>query len=560
MKIFDMHIHSRPDTKPNPEALLREMENTGVYGGCVFSNHPIEGTEPGGSDFETRLREVLAWSKGYEDRIFPVLWIHPHEKNLIENVRKAADAGIVAFKMICEDFYVYDEPCMTVLREIAKLGKPVIFHTGILWDGAVSSNYNRPLNWEHLLDIDGLKFSMGHCSWPWIDECVALYGKFLNALKDGKSAEMFFDITPGTPEIYRKELFTKLYYAGYNSGDNIMFGTDSNSVGYRAEWVGGWLSIDGKILDELGVSRENREKLYRKNLMRFLGKDTSAAEKEAPVPDNTHVWSPENPEAKEIVKKWYTKLGFPEIYDKEFYAALSKIKVTDALTIDTYDKTCEDGKKNLIYYLFFCEELSKKYAEKNIPESILIDTLKDLVVWAKTWTCVKGTLHLSELNWLSRHLSMKLFKIGRLQFCFGKAEEDIPEFNVLCGDDVMEIHIQGEGKLDVDECKKSIEEAKKFYKEFFPDFKFDVFTCHSWLIDNDLKEFLNENSNIIKFGDMFYRAKNYDSNALLRYVFRWDTNEINLKYAVSSSAFADKIKAAVLKGKTFHETLGVIKA
>ncbi|MBR2432316.1 MAG: amidohydrolase family protein, partial [Clostridia bacterium] len=454
MKIFDMHIHSRPDAQPNPKALLKEMENTGVYGGCVFSNHPIEGTEPGGSDFETRLNEVLAWSKGYEDRIFPVLWIHPHEKNLIENVRKAADAGIVAFKMICEDFYVYDEPCMTVLREIAKLGKPVIFHTGILWDGAVSSNYNRPLNWEHLLDIDGLKFSMGHCSWPWIDECVALYGKFLNALKDGKSAEMFFDITPGTPEIYRKELFTKLYYAGYNSGDNIIFGTDSNSVGYRAEWVGGWLSIDGKILDELGVSLENREKLYNKNLMRFLGKDTATAEKEAPVPDNTHVWSPENPEAKEIVKKWYTKLGFPKVYDKEFFSALDRIKVTDALTIDTYDKKCEDGKKNLIYYLFFCEELSKKYAEKNIPESILIDTLKDLVVWTNTWTCVKGTLHLSELNWLSRHLSMKLFKIGRLQFCFGKAEEDIPEFNVLCGDNVMEIHIQGEGKLDAEECKK----------------------------------------------------------------------------------------------------------
>ena len=59
---------------------------------------------------------------------------------------------------------------------------------------------------------------------------------------------------------------------------------------------------------------------------------------------------------------------------------------------------------------------------------------------------------------------------------------------------------------------------------------------------------------------MFTRVKNDDSNALLRYIFRWDTNEINLKYAVSRSTFADKIMAAVLKGRVFHETLGVIKA
>ena len=559
MKIFDMHIHSRA-TAPCPEKMLKEMENVGVFGGCVFSNHPVEGTEPGGADFETRLKEVLEWSRGYEDRIFPVLWIHPHEKNIIENVRKAADAGIAAFKMICEDYYVYDEPSMAVLREIARLGKPVIFHTGILWDGAVSSNYNRPLNWEHLLDIDGLKFSMGHCSWPWIDECVALYGKFLNALKNGRSAEMFFDLTPGTPEIYRKELFTKLYYAGYNSGDNIMFGTDSNADGYRGEWVGNWLSIDEKILDELGVSLENRKKIYHDNLMRFLGRSDAVAEKEAPVPDNTHVWSPENPEAKEIVRKWYEKLGFPKIYDKEFYKALDSMYVTDALTIERYDKTSTDGKKNLIYYLFFCEELSKKYAELGIPENILLDTVGDLVVWAKTWTNVKGTLHLEELNWLSRHLTMKLFKIGRLQFCMGESEDDLPEFDVKAGDPVMEIHIQGEGKLDIEECQKSIDAAKIFFAEFFPDFKYKIFTCHSWLIDEDLKEFLPESSNIIKFGDMFHRARNDDSNALLRYIFRWDTNEINLRYAYSSSSFSEKIKAAVLKGKVFHETLGVIKA
>jgi hypothetical protein len=58
---------------------------------------------------------------------------------------------------------------------------------------------------------------------------------------------------------------------------------------------------------------------------------------------------------------------------------------------------------------------------------------------------------------------------------------------------------------------------------------------------------------------MFIRAKAVDSNALIRYIFRWDTNELNLRYAYSSSSFAEKIKAAVLRGRVFHETIGIIE-
>ena len=210
MKIYDMHIHTRIG-KPDPEDILKKMEAAGVYGGCLFSVRPREINYETGLDFEERLANLLEWTRGYEGRLFPVLWIHPDEENLIENIHKAVNAGVMGFKIICNNFYIYEERCLEILREIAKLNKPVIFHSGILWDGTVSSNYNRPLNWESLIDIEGLRFSMGHCSWPWIDECIAMYGKFLNALSRKNTAEMFLDITPGTPEIYRKELLTKLF-------------------------------------------------------------------------------------------------------------------------------------------------------------------------------------------------------------------------------------------------------------------------------------------------------------------------------------------------------------
>ena len=81
---------------------------------------------------------------------------------------------------------------------------------------------------------------------------------------------MFFDITPGTPPIYRRDLLTKLFTVGYDVENNILFGTDSVSNDYHPEWVSGWLARDCDILDELGVTAEQREKIYHKNWLRFL--------------------------------------------------------------------------------------------------------------------------------------------------------------------------------------------------------------------------------------------------------------------------------------------------
>ena len=559
MKVFDMHIHANAST-PCPEQIIRQMEDAGVWGGCIFSNHPEEAEDLGGYDFDTRLKQVLDWCRGYEDRLFPVLWIHPNEENIIEKINIAVEAGIAAFKIICDNFYVYEERCMRMIREIARLGKPIMFHTGILWDGAVSSDYNRPIYWEHLLNVEGLKFSLAHCAWPWNDEVIAMYGKFLHAQRTGKHVEMFFDTTPGTPEVYRKEHYTRLFYTGYETGDNVMFGTDSNADQYNKDWAAGWLKIEEKILDDLGVSHKVRQKIYHDNLLRFLGKSDAISVKDAPLPDSTMLWTPESPEIKPIIKKWYKKLGFPEIFDKEFYRALDSMKITDDMTPERYDLDCEDGKKNLMYFLFFCEAVSKKYEERGIPEDIMLDTLRDLVLWTKTWYSVKGTLHLSQLDWLSYHVGFRIFKLGRLQFCLHNAKEDIPQFDIKKGDNVIEVHIPAGEKLDNEECKKSIEMAKEFFKKYFPEFDYKAFVCDSWLLDSDLKEFLSKDSNIIKFGDMFTRIRNNDSNALLRYLFRWDTNEINLRYAYPTSTFAERIRQAVLGGKTFHETLGVIKA
>lgn len=559
MKIFDAHIHAL-NSEISPENLIEKMNKSGIYGGCVFSNWPVENNSRIGTSFIERMEEVLNWCKGYEDRLFPVMWIHPYEENIIENIRKAADNGICGFKMICNNYYIYEDKCIEVLKEIARLDKPVFFHSGILWDAQVSSNFNRPMNWEALLSIDGLRFSIGHCSWPWIEECVAMYGKFLHAGNTrNDTAEMFFDITPGTPEIHRKKLFELLYTLGYDVGDNIIMGFDCSADTYNNLFVDKWQNIDSGILTELGLSKENLEKLRYKNLLRFLGKTETKIQHFLPKADKPETWRCDNPDVYKTIEEFYKLLGFPKEYDDEFYEALSEIKISDATEINSYDFNCKDGKRNLLSYLYMLKDMEEKYEEKGIPDEIFLDTARDIVTWTKTWTYLKGELYLGELAWLSNPFKMKLFRLGRLQFCMGQAEVDLPEKGIVKGDNVMEVHIPEGSPLTPEECEASVERAKEFFEKYYPQFEYKYFTCHSWLMDDTLKEILSENSNMIKFQNMFELYHKEESDDILKYVFKWSTRRSNLRFEVPFSSFAEKVKKLAMSGKAFYAALGVLE-
>ena len=559
MKIYDMHIHT-DGVEFDRETLLAEMGKAGVYGGCIFSPQPKENNPEVGLPFRRRLDRILEITRGYEDRLFPVLWVHPDEENILENVKTAAAEGIAGFKIICNSFYPYEEKCMALLRVIASLDLPVFFHSGILYSrGTSHSEYSRPIHFERLEEIPGLRFSMGHCSWPWIDECLALYGRFSyhhTVCKEGeRPAEMFLDLTPGAPIDRRAEVLRKVYLFAQNTGNNVLFGIDQWAERYKGDSTRLWLNTDAQILDELGVRAELRQKTYHDNLMRFLGKP------EYTEGFRPRIWgtTPYSKESAAICEKWYKKLGFPEEYNAEFYAALKKYHISDAITIESYNLAEPDGKRNLLSFLFLCEGLSKKYEERGIPEQILLDTLKDLLLWTDAWSDVKGELHLGELGWLAHTMRMRLFRLGSLEFMAGKAHEDCPSLGLQKGDPIVEVHIPSGADLSQAACRESLDSAVEFFTKYYPEYKFNHFTCHSWLLDPSLDDLLPKTSNIIGFRNLFTPISADESYAALRYVFRWNTNRRNLRNAVCASSLAERMKKHVLSGGVLHEALGAIR-
>jgi len=277
--IFDCHIHMMGES--DKAMFAQRLEQAGVAGGVVLSIPPAgffsdkAKVQSAGS----RVKQVIDFTHG-NPNLYPFFWIDPTEGDAGEQVEMAAEAGIAGFKVICSHHYPQDERAMKIYERIAKKRLPMLFHSGILYDNAPSGDYNRPCNFEHLFFIDGLRFALAHISWPWCDELIAVFGKWSCLALESKriNSDLYVDLTPGTPPIYREGALRKLLAVDYAPlRDRMIFGTDCKTE-YDAAYAQKCVAGDQFIYDTLNVPEDSREKIFHKNLMSFLGRDFQKGE------------------------------------------------------------------------------------------------------------------------------------------------------------------------------------------------------------------------------------------------------------------------------------------
>ena len=265
--ILDGHIHIMERGKDSPADFRRKLKAAGIDGGTVISE-PSHG-RPG--SIRSRIEKALAFAKAGLN-LYPFFWIEPMEKDALVQVDTAIRMGVKGFKVICQKYPPYDPKAMKVFRKIAARGYPLMFHSGILWDGGPSSMFNRPANWECMLDIKGIRFSLAHISWPWVDENVSVYGKIESARgwRNRAACEMFIDTTRGTPDIYRHDALFKVFKIGYDVSRNVFFGTDNLANSFDAPRGAKMVSDDRRILSKLLVPATLVRNYFSENLKRFV--------------------------------------------------------------------------------------------------------------------------------------------------------------------------------------------------------------------------------------------------------------------------------------------------
>ena len=146
-----------------------------------------------------------------------------------------------------------------------------------------------------------------------------------------------------------------------------------------------------------------------------------------------------------------------------------------------------------------------------------------------------GTTGLDLQWWLVLHFTGAIYELGRLQFHMhhlfrGPAGPpfwpDADEVERLgagfrAGDAALGIHIPENGHLTPTSCDDSFARAREFFASCFPEHRARLGTCTSWLLDEQLADYLRPTSNIVRFQRRFHLAPGAadDSRGTLRFVF-----------------------------------------
>jgi len=289
--LIDCHVHSFGKEKTGE--VVNAMDQAGVDKAVIFAPYPGRLFEKRGINPKpTKHMQFSCLGVNQEaqrkstkfisnlqaeapDRIIAFAWIEPRLKNAVQNVEEAVTKfECKGLKVMPDHWYPYEPRFFPVYEKIQELGVPVLFHSGILYGMKDSSRFCRPCNYEVLINFPRLKFALAHISWPWNDECIALFGRFMANLSIGederaKEMQMYIDTTPGTPKIYRREAFRKAL--AFGAEDYMIFGSDTflnNASNFQlAKYVA---EMDKGIIRELGYSDEVIKKIQSENIKRYL--------------------------------------------------------------------------------------------------------------------------------------------------------------------------------------------------------------------------------------------------------------------------------------------------
>lgn len=223
-----------------------------------------------------------------------------------------------------------------------------------------------------------------------------------------------------------------------------------------------------------------------------------------------------------------------------------------------------------IHRYFYCyvflatlPNLRAFYRVKAIPDDVQRATLADPGRGMAVYRRRRGIGGLGGAFWPALQFRAALFQLGRLQFERIRLDEDSGQmmaakgFPVSPGDYALNVHIPDfSGPLTPSACDASLALASTFFARHFPDENHQIALCDSWVLDDQLAEYLPGDSNIVRFQRRFrdtFRSEE-DSGFMLAAIFGRD--DIPLDALPQETTLQRAIVSHLRQGRRWYSSAG----
>lgn len=150
------------------------------------------------------------------------------------------------------------------------------------------------------------------------------------------------------------------------------------------------------------------------------------------------------------------------------------------------------------------------HLRRKIPDYVSWATLADLGARMQFYERAHDRAGFDEQFWLTLHFRGIIYRLGRLQFNRGILGPEVARDETLASkgfaseSPALGTHIPEWGPLLSHLCDESLRKAAPFFGRHFPQEPYRLATCASWLLDDQLAEYLPATSNILQFQRRFH--------------------------------------------------------
>ena len=207
----------------------------------------------------------------------------------------------------------------------------------------------------------------------------------------------------------------------------------------------------------------------------------------------------------------------------------------------------DDDMGMLTLQLLAAAESRERWEQMGIPEEIFLDTMKCFSRFLRETRVRLGRDCFDRGWWTWRQLSMRLFRLGTL------------EYELLPQRGLVSVHIPSDADLSPEAVDASLETAREFFRKFYPAYAGADFVCESWLLSPELPPFLPEGSRILGFQQRFsLHETDPEPMDCLEWLFRVPENT-PLECLPETTSLQRKVKKHLLSGGKIGTAVGVLK-